>query len=164
MADIKSISACLMPKSHRLSGSSNWNTWKSSLLLYFKLLRIDNFFLKREEYATISEEQKTLALLIVRQNLSDEPLSLIFDVTDPLQALDTLSASYEGTGPVLRQQLYIEFHNIRYEHYNSLNEFISSFKTYSKKLFNVGAKIEDIDLKTVFIAALSSSFPIWADR
>ena len=156
----KAISNCLMPRDQRLFGSKNWNTWISTLILYLRIIKIDYFFHDTSKYLECPDEIKIQALLIIRQNLTAEPLSLIFDTTDPYEALNTLKASYEGSGPVLRQQLYLEFHSIRYEHYKSLNEFISSFKAYTKKLSNVGAKIEDIDLKIVFIAALSASFPI----
>jgi hypothetical protein len=165
MADLlKAISGCQLPEKQKLQGSKNWNTWKSSIRIYFQLLDIEPYFEDEITYKSIPTIQKTQALLIIRQNLTEEPLSLIFDKTDPFDALSTLSASYQGTGPVLRQQLYLEFHGIRFEYYNSLNEFISAFKGYISKLSNVGAKIDDIDQKTIFIAALAASYPIWADR
>ena len=151
---IRALSGCQMPEKQKLSGSDNWNTWKSTIQLYMKLLGIDGFFEKPETYIGITEIQKAQALLLIRQNLTNEPLSLIFDELDPYKALSTLQSAYQGTGPVLRQQLYLEFHTIKFENYNSLNEFISSFKSYLSKLLNVGAKIDDIDQKTIFIAAL----------
>lgn len=163
--NIRAIAGCQMPDKQKLTGSENWNTWKSTLQLYFKLLGIDKFFEgKPEEYAKITEIQKAQALLLIRQNLTVEPLNLIFDEMDPDKALSYLQASYQGTGPVLWQQLYLEFHGIKVENFHSLNEFISNFKGYLSKLASVGAKIDDIDQKTIFVAALQESYPVWADR
>jgi hypothetical protein len=165
MADlIKALTGCVMPEKQKLKGPNNWNTWKSTFILYLKLLNLDTYFNDDTAYMGISESEKTQALLLIRQNLTEEPLSLIFDETDPFKALATLKSAYEGTGPVLRQNLYLEFHSIKFEHYNFLTGFISTFKTYLSKLLNVGAKIEDIDQKTVFIAALTNSYPVWAER
>jgi len=160
MADIKTITGCLMPEKQRLSGSKNWYTWISTIQLYLKLIGLDLYFTDDTAYSNITEIQKVQALLIIRQNLNDEALSLIFDESDPFKALRTLFSSYQGNGPVLRQQLYLEFHGIKFEYYNSLNEYISAFKGYTTKLSNVGAKIDDIDQKTIFIAALSRYYPI----
>ena len=134
-----------MLKEQRLSGSTNWINWVSTLRLYFRIINIEKYFIKDEEYENAPEATRNLALLIIRQNLLAEPLSLVFDSTDPLEVLNTLSASYEGTGPVIRQELYMDFHTIKYEHYKSINEFISAFKTFTLKLSNVGAKIDDIN-------------------
>jgi hypothetical protein len=134
------------------------------LILYFKLLGIEKYFLDSTSYASITEIQKAQALLLIRQNLTSEPLSLIFDESDPFKALGVLSSAFQGTGPVLRQQLYLEFHSMKFEDYRSLNGFISAFKSYISKLSSVGAKIDDIDQKTIFIAALAREFPVWADR
>ena len=98
----KTISNCLMPKEQRLSGSTNWINWVSTLRLYFRIINIEKYFIKDEEYENAPEATRNLALLIIRQNLLAEPLSLVFDSTDPLEVLNTLSASYEGTGPVIR--------------------------------------------------------------
>ena len=100
---IKAITSCQMPSEQKLQGSNNWHTWQSTLLIYFKLLKLDNYFLKLEEYQNISEDQKNQALLLIRQNLSTEPLALVFNDIDPSNVLKTLQASYEGTGPVIRQ-------------------------------------------------------------
>ena len=69
MVDIKSVTGCIIPKNQRLKGSNNWNTWLTTLYIYFKLLDLYQYFDSNIiQKPTITEEQKTQALLLIRQN------------------------------------------------------------------------------------------------
>jgi hypothetical protein len=125
---------------------------------YLKSLGIELF--NPNPNPILTDIQITNAYITIRQNLTEEPLALTFDLEDPVLIVKVLSSAYEGTGPVLRHKLYIEFHSIKVENYRSINEFISNFKRYAIKLANIGAKIDKVDKKALFIEALASQLPI----
>ena len=107
------------------------------VLFYFntiQIIRIRNHFINKNDYSTISEEQKTIALIIIRQSLSEKPLSLVLTEKDPGILLSQLKASYEGTGPVLRQQLYPQFHQLKFENYKTTIQVISEFEDILTRL------------------------------
>ena len=108
--------------------------------------------------------QKTAALIIIRQNLTERPLNLILSEPDAQNVYITLKSAYEGSGPVLRQQLYLELHKIKVEDCKNTTIFISKFKDILSRITAVGARIEEIDINTIFIAALAKKYPLWAER
>ena len=76
----------------------------------------------------------------------ERPLNLILSEPDAWNAYITLKSAYEGSGPVLRQQLYLELHKIKVEDYKNTTIFISKFKDILSRIIAIGAKIEEIDI------------------
>ena len=84
---------------------------------------------------------------------------------DPNSAWVTLKTAYQGTGPVLRQQLYLQLHQLKLEQFkNNLVAFISKFQAINDQLKSVGSIIAEEDLKILLISAISKQYPIWAER
>ena len=144
-AVFRTILSANLPADQKLRGQDNWITQHSSILTLLRLFDIEKFFIIENKYNEISDDQKTASLIIIRQNLTEKPLSLILTEKDPKNIFDILKATYEGTGPVLRQQLYLQFHQIKLENYKTVVQLISDFKDILIRLKDCGANIEDID-------------------
>jgi hypothetical protein len=161
---LKAVLSAVLPPSQKLAGQRNWLSWRTSIDLFFEVVGLKIYFTTKEAYDKIPAEKKPIALLIIRNNLSEEVLSLVFTETDPFEVITILNTTYEGSGPVLRQQLYQQFHQIKVEDYASVAIFIAKFQDLYKRLTNTGSKIEEVDKITIFIGALTKKFPIWAER
>ena len=142
---LRTVLSANLPADQKLRGQENWITWYSSILTLLRLFELEKFFLSDTNYSTITEPQKTVALIIIRQNLTEKPLSLVLTEKEPSVVFIILKASYEGSGPVLRQQLYLQFHQMKVENYKTTIQFISEFKDILIRLKDCGATIEDID-------------------
>ena len=81
---------------------------------------LEKYFYNEERYKTIIDEEKTSALVIIRENLTENLLNLILTQKDPNMIFNNLRVSYEGIGPVLRQQLYLQFHQMKVENYKTV--------------------------------------------
>lgn len=145
ISQLKTILSATLPNDQKLRGSDNWITWQSSIIVLFRLFFINSYFEDENQYSKIKNEEKIAALVIIRQNLTEKPLSLVLTEQDPGVIWKTLKASYEGSGPVLRQQLYLEFHQIKAENYKNIVQFISKFNDTLTRLKDCGASIEPTD-------------------
>ena len=164
-SDLKTVLSAKLPTEQKLKGSENWPTWHVSLATLLNLFGIYTYFESNNNYQNINTYQKAIALFIIRQNISEKPLNLILTELDPLDAYTKLKAAYEGSGPVIRQQLYIQIHQLKLEQFkNNLTAFISKFESLITQLRAVGSVIQDTDLKILFISIVSKQFPIWAER
>ena len=100
---LRTVLSANLPAEQKLRGQENWITWYSSILTLLSLFGLEKYFHDEEKYKTNTDEEKTSALVIIRQNLTEKPLSLVLTEKDPSIIFNNLRASYEGTGPVLRQ-------------------------------------------------------------
>ncbi|RKF64950.1 retrotransposon polyprotein, partial [Golovinomyces cichoracearum] len=80
---------------------------------------------------------------------------------------EALEQTYEGTGIVVQHQELINFVTIKYEDFNNLTLYITSFRNTIQRLAQVmddGEKILSYWPAMLFVRALQNKYPIWADR
>jgi hypothetical protein len=143
-----------LPNSMKLKGEENYAVWKTAIVdlaningcldyIHPKIKppkEIDIF--KEDEKYEKEELDKwkewrvgnACMKLIISTNCKEIPQTLITDCQTAKEMWSTLQTHYEGSGTVLKYQALETYTRIRYEDYNSLEQFIVAFKKAIEKL------------------------------
>ena len=179
------MSGLLLPNSMKLKGSDNYLQWKQVLIRniiaagLIKYLRSDlsnptiditNWqSAKQTELDNVSDWMKgnTKTSNTILYNCHAGPQAIITNCATAAEMWDALEQAYEGTGIVVQHQELINFITMKYEDFNNLSNFITSFKNTIQRLSQVmdsGETIPSYWPAMLFVYALQIRFPIWAER
>ena len=113
---------------------------------------------------TTYRDEDAKARLVLIYNIESDIQRLVTTKTTALSMWTTLVEYYEGKGYVVKYNAIMDFVNIQYEHHQDLTSFIVAFKSALEKLSELGTQPPDEWHTMLFIAALNSTFPTWAER
>ena len=102
--------------------------------------------------------------MTLRNTLKEGPLSTIAFEIDPAVAFRRLKLQYAPAQPELRNELYSEFHALRFDGSLTIVDFNAKFNTIVSRLEGLGVKIAEIDQINHYFHVLEGHFPQWAER
>jgi hypothetical protein len=154
-----------LAEKQRLSGPENYQQWFQAISIQFRALQIPEFLDNPDPVsAQLSDPQKAALLLTLRNTLKEGPLSTIAFETDPAVAYKRLRLQYAPTQPILRQDLYREFHSLQFDGSITIVDFNAKFNTIVTRLRGLGVEIAEVDQINHYLNILESHFPQWAER
>jgi hypothetical protein len=154
-----------LAEKQRLSGPENYQQWYQAISIQFRALQIPEFLEDPDLVSgRLSDLQKAALLLTLRNTLKDGPLATIAFETDPTVAYKRLRLQYAPAQPVLRDELYREFHSLRFDGSTTVVEFNAKFNTIVSRLRGLGVEIAEIDQINHYFNVLESHFSQWAER
>lgn len=98
------------------------------------------------------------------ENITAAPMEIIQFQDTTLDCWTMLDAQYGTTGPEAEYKAITELIDIKCENYRSLDEFIAAFRRSKRRIDNLGLIAPEAWHSSIFILALSKTFPTWADR
>lgn len=154
-----------LAEKQRLSGPENYQQWYQAISIQFRALQIPDFL---EDPGSVSDRlsdpQKAALLLTLRNTLKDGPLATIAYETDPAVAYKRLRLQYAPSQPALRDDLYRQFHSLRFDGSTTIVDFNARFNSVIGRLRSLGVEIAEIDQVNHYFFVLESHFPQWAER
>lgn len=154
-----------LAEKQRLSGPENYQQWYQAISIQFRALQIPEFLEDPDLVSgRLSDPQKAALLLTLRNTLKDGPMATIAFETDPAVAYKRLRLQYAPAQPVLRDELYREFHSLRFDGSTTVVDFNAKFNTIVSRLRGLGVEIAEIDQINHYFNVLESHFSQWAER
>jgi hypothetical protein len=154
-----------LAEKQRLSGPENYQQWYQAISIQFRALQIPEFLEDPDSVSTrLSDPQKAALLLTLRNTLRNGPLDTIAYETDPAAAYKRLRLQYAPAQPVLRDELYKEFHSLRFDGSTTIVDFNARFNTIVSRLRGLGVEIAEIDQINHYFNVLEGQFSQWAER
>ena len=117
-----------LAEKQRLSGPENYQQWFQAISIQFRALQIPEFLQDPDSVSgRLSDPQKAALLLTLRNTLKDGPLATIAYETDPAVAFKRLKLQYSPALPVLREDLYRQFHSLQFDGSTTIVDFNATF-------------------------------------
>ncbi len=124
-----------LAEKQRLSGPENYQQWYQAISIQFRALQIPEFLTDPDGVSTrLTDPQKAALLLTLRNTLKEGPLSTIAFLTEPAEAFKLLRAQYAPAQASLRDSLYREYHNVRFDGSTTIVDFNARFNTLVNRL------------------------------
>ena len=148
-----------LAEKQKLSGPDNYQHWYQAISIQFRALGIPTFLQNPDPIsASLSDAQKAVLLMSIRDTLKDGPLSTITFETDPRTAYKHLVRQYAPTQTTLQDTLYRDYHNLRFDGSLTVVDFNAKFNTLVFQLRTQGVNIEEIDQINHYFNVLESHF------
>jgi hypothetical protein len=171
-----------MPQESRLKGSENYGDWRRKMMTIATASGLNRFLgddpSKPERITSTGKnatkeqirvwkdwttgDEKMMTTLY--QNITANPRDLVANETTTLGCWTTLETYYKLNGPEAEFSAITDFIEIKYEHYRSLDDFVSAFGRAIRQLSDLDISPPQAWYSSIFINCLSKAFPAWADR
>lgn len=172
----------LMPEESWLEGSQNYGDWKKTMMTIATASGLKRFLTEdpsKPKQITSSDKNATKEEIrawkdwtmgdakmraVIYRNINASPMDLIAGETTALGCWATLEAFYKLKGPGAEFSAITDFVEMKYEHYRSLEDFISAFGKAARQLSDLDISPPQAWYSSIFINCLSKAFPTWADH
>lgn len=149
-----------LPEKSKLTGPNNYQQWLQAISIQLRALNIGDF-LKAPLVTTLplNDPERAALLLTLRNTIKEGPLATIAFEVDPAEAFLRLQAQYAPQQTVLRNELYSQFHSLKFDGSTSVVDFNALFNTLVSRLSTLKVEIQDEEQLSVYFAALEAHFP-----
>jgi hypothetical protein len=174
----------MLPEAQRLKGEENYAQWVEAIRDIIFANGLDQHIHERaippkqvDPYdPEVPEAEKLLwrqwsmgdrsTMIVIRQNCKTNPAGLLMGVTTARKMWTTLQTQYEGSGQVVLYTAIVKFHSISYDDYTNLDSFVIAYQQSIDKIRTIKqtAAVPEDWIPIIFIKAVESAFPIWAER
>lgn len=135
---------------------NGFRSWKLRMVAVLEEYDLDGVVITPSKETPVKSEKKRRAL--IKLHLADNILSLM-EGKNATEIWKTLCATYERSGTQLRIHCWHTLCSLQFDDdKESLNSFVTRFEICSQQLRSSGARIDEVDIVSLFLYTLPSSF------
>lgn len=158
-----------LPVDSRLTGKSNFESWKKQFLLLARVHGIKDLLdsdfpvpdkdVDPEKWSKYDRQDALLQLLITI-NCEGKITHTIADIQGGKACWDTLGRKYKKTN----QEMIDDYNNISYEKCGSIPKYIEQFKENRRILLESGSYLDEREQPRIFLNGLKGQFRDWVRK
>ena len=171
-----------LPASMKLKGEENYTIWKDQMLDLATSNQLKKYIsekARKPDFVDVDDEKADAKKLeewqsweagdahmklVISYNCQSMPQQVVMGKKTALEMWQALQIQYEGKGYVIKYNAIQKYVMLKYEDFTDLTSFIIAYRKAIEKMATLKISPPDEWHPMMFIAALSSAWPMWAER